>query len=252
VCDQANDAICPGRCAPPGAADQCTCRPIDDYKCYKTRQVGDRFARRDVSLEDQFGPTIATIKRPQRLCNPVDADGQGIADPTAHLMCYVLDEPKLSTQNVIVDDRFGEHRLTVKRADSLCLPAEKDEVASALNIDHFKCYSTRRAKGTPRFTPVEIELDDQFEDKTTIVVRPRFLCNPLDKNGEGIEHPESHLLCYRIKDAPGQPRFRRRQVQIIDQFSIQDLKAIRGDCRASSFLCVRATKRLASEGADTP
>jgi hypothetical protein len=46
---------------------------------------------------------------------------------------------------------------------------------------------------------------------------------------------------------PGQPRFRRTAVEVMDQFADQDLKALRGDCRQSSFLCVPSTKRLAGE-----
>jgi len=32
----------------------------------------------------------------------------------------------------------------------------------------------------------------------------------------------------------------------VDQFAEQDLKAVRGDCRAATYLCVLSTKRLAS------
>ena len=44
----------------------------------------------------------------------------------------------------------------------------------------------------------------------------------------------------------GQPTFERRTVEIVDQFAEQDLRTVRGDCRASTYLCVPSTKRLAS------
>jgi hypothetical protein len=247
-CDASvDDAACPGLCAPPGAEDECTCRPRDHYKCYKTRQVGGLFGSRDVTLEDQFTATTSRVHKPRRLCNPVDKDGEGIDDPTAHLMCYKLQEPRGAKQDVVVENQFGVQALTVTRPDSLCIPAEKDGVPSELQIDHFKCYKVRRAKGAAKFASPEVVLEDQFETKDTLVVRPRFLCNPVDKNGEGILDPESHLVCYRIEDVPGQPRFRRTAVEVMDQFADQDLKALRGDCRQSSFLCVPSTKRLAGE-----
>jgi hypothetical protein len=217
-------------------------RPSDHYKCYKTRQVGTRFLERDVTLTDQFGTTTARVRRAQRLCNPVDKNGEGIADTTAHLMCYNIAEPHFAPRNVIVQDQFGEHALTVNRPDSLCLPAEKDGVPSNLTIEQFKCYKVKPSKRAERLPFQNVDLADQFESKETVVQRPRFLCNPVDNAGERVRHPEIQLLCYRIEDVPGQPQFRRRAVDVRDQFAVDDLKVIRGDCRASSFLCLPAVQ----------
>jgi len=219
----------------------------DHYKCYKTQQIGDPFARRDVTLEDQFATTTATVTKPARLCNPVDKNGEGVADPTAHLMCYDIKEPRLEGEDVIVENQFGELALTVTRPGSLCVPAEKDGVPSDLNINHFKCYKVRKTRGAPAFTPPgDVTLEDQFETKLTRIIKPKLLCTPVEKNGEQVVDPETHIMCYMIKDAPGQPRFERREVSIVDQFAEQDLRAVRGDCRAATYLCVPSTKRLAS------
>jgi len=218
----------------------------DHYKCYKT-QTADPFTRRNVTLDDQFVTTTATVIKPERMCNPVDKNGEGVADPTAHLMCYDIKEPRFEGEDVIVQNQFGELALTVTRPDSLCVPAEKDGVASDLNINHFKCYKVRKMKGAPGFTPPsDVDLEDQFESKLTTVIRPKFLCTPVEKNGEQVVNPETHIMCYQIKDVWGQPRFETREVSIVDQFAEQDLKAVRGDCRAATYLCVPSTKRLAS------
>jgi hypothetical protein len=161
-------------------------------------------------------------------------------------MCYRIKEQRFEQRDVIVENQFGQLTLTVKRPDTLCVPAEKDGVSSALNINHFKCYRVKVARGTPKFTPVQIDLTDQWETKTLIVERPKFLCNPVDKDGEGVVNPEGHLTCYRIKDAPGQAKFERQTPDILDQFVDQGLPALRGDCRQSTFMCVPSTKRLAS------
>jgi endoglycosylceramidase len=219
----------------------------DHFKCYKTRQVGQRFASRDVTLEDQFVTTNTTVVKPRRFCNPADKDGEGIGDPTAHVMCYKIKEPRFERRKVVVENQFGEQTLTVTRPDTLCLPAEKDAVPSDLNINHFKCYKVREAKGTPKFAPPhDVDLGDQFETKVTRVMRPKYLCTPVATDGQGIPDPEGHLMCYKIKDAPGQPRFQRQEIDIEDQFAEQDLKTVRGDCRRSTFLCVPSTKRIAS------
>ena len=41
-----------------------------------------------MSLADDFRTTDASVLRAMRLCNPVDQDGEGIHDGTAHLECY--------------------------------------------------------------------------------------------------------------------------------------------------------------------
>src|SRR6185503_14848721 len=63
-----------------------TILPANHFKCYRIRT--DRFQQRNVTLVDQFVTSTATVLRPDRLCNPADKNGEGIDDPTAHLMCY--------------------------------------------------------------------------------------------------------------------------------------------------------------------
>ncbi len=58
---------------------------LDHFKCYKAKS---RFPNKVVELVDQFGPATVIVQRPERLCNPVDKNGEGINDPTAHLTCY--------------------------------------------------------------------------------------------------------------------------------------------------------------------
>jgi hypothetical protein len=218
---------------------------VDHYKCYKTRLAESE--RQRVALTDQFMETESEVVRGLRLCNPVDKNSEGICDPTAHLSCYKIKEPRMDRVDVIVENQFGTQALTVKRADSLCVPAEKDQIPSQSNINHFKCYRVSKTRGAERFTSLEVELEDQFETKRTLVIKPSYLCNPVDKNGEGIVNAAGHLACYRIKDVPGQPKFQTRTVDVSDQFVTSlGLRAVRGDCRASAFVCVPSTKRHAS------
>ena len=44
---------------------------------------------------------------------------------------------------------------------------------------------------------------DQFGSSSIQILRPLKLCTPVDKNGEGIPNPASHLTCYRIRATGG-------------------------------------------------
>jgi hypothetical protein len=218
----------------------------DHYKCYKSRAS---FEQRPVELVDQFGASTATVLRPDRFCNPVNKNSEGINDPDAHLNCYKIREPRAPSRDVVVNNQFGELRLTATRAKSLCVPAIKDDIGDLdeLDINHFKCYRARVTRGTPRFGEQEVQLNDQFEMKATEVIRPLLLCNPVNKNGEGIPSPANHLVCYKITDLPGQPPFVPVTPNVTDQFVIQDLQTSRRtDCGRTRLLCVPSSKRLAS------
>ena len=128
-------------------------RGLDHFKCYKLQQSSvPNVVLPDVTLVDPFGTTQARVISPYRFCNPVDKNMEGIGDPTAHLNCYTITTPgqPFRHQFVTVEDQFGEQHLTLFRPDSLCVPAEKDGVMSALNIDHFKCYRVERTIGSAR------------------------------------------------------------------------------------------------------
>lgn len=208
----------------------------------------ERFDRREVTLADQFETKQTRIVRPSRLCNPVDKNGEGIDDPTAHLSCYDARDADgttpFTTRDVVVENQFGTLNLKVTQLRSLCAPASKDMVPleTPLHLDHFKCYQVRRRIGEQEFQPREVTLVDQFETKVTTVLKPWVLCNPVDKNGEGILQPACHLLCYKIKDQDGQPPFESRKVMIEDQFSSHNATAFRGSCRKISTLCVPSMK----------
>jgi hypothetical protein len=227
----------------PGQGPECA---DDHYKCYKSRAD---FEQRSVSLVDQFGQSTATVLRPDRFCNPVDKNNEGINNPDAHLNCYRIREPSGPSRDVVVNNQFGDLRLTATKAHSLCVPAIKDQVGNLddLGINHFKCYRVRRTPGFAAFTRRDVPLADQFEIKNTTVVRPFVLCNPVNKNGEGVPDPTNHLICYRIKDVSGQAPFVPVQPNVTDQFVVQDLQTLRRtDCRRARLLCVPSSKRIAS------
>jgi len=93
---------------------------VDHYQCYSVR--GDRRRVAGVTLEDQFGTGSADVKKPSRLCLPVNKNGEGIVDGAARLMCYAIKPgPRVNT-TVQVNNQFGDDELRVKRARELCIP----------------------------------------------------------------------------------------------------------------------------------
>ena len=118
--------------------------------------------------------------------------------------------------------------------------------------DHFQCYETTDSRGSvcgagsplnpgrtckketdcggveddtafcvPKGFPkgLKVALSDQFESGIFEVKRPVALCNPADKNDEGINDPSTHLRSYKIQAAPGQPAHTiRTGIRIENQF----------------------------------
>ena len=209
--------------------------PADHYKCYKT--LGARNDTRTVTLADQFGTEQVTVKRPIRLCNPADKNGEGILDPTSHQMCYKIAAQPFVQRVVLAQNQFGDNYLRIIRPESLCNPAAKNFIQSDLQINHYKCY---RARSLNRFQPRQVTVQDQFETRTGTLIKPMLFCNPVDKNGEGILNPSAHQTCYKFQ-ADGMT-FQSPTINVLDQFGALDLRTIAGTCRKADLLCVPSLK----------
>ena len=120
-------------------------------------------------------------------------------------------------------------------------PSAPDE--STIGVDHYKCYKIKVTSGTPRFPKgVQATVGDQFTSPPKVfdVKKPRHLCNPVDKNGEGVKNADAHLVCYQVKGAKGQPKHVRRVgVHTNDQFGPQILGTIK-----ETEVCVPSIKTL--------
>jgi len=227
--------------------------PPDHYLGYKVKETKDtpKFDKRDVDLTDQFGSGIFEVKKPERLYNPVDKNGEGITDLITHLVGYKIeledDDDDEVIASVLVTNQFGDIILDVEEEKFLLVPSAKDlnsppsELGSTL-IDHYKCYEVEVTDDTPKFEKREIRVfDPNFdEDRTLEVKKPKLLCNPVDKNGEGIIDEENHLLCYDVKSAKDEPKHeKRKSVFTNNQFGPEQL-----DTKKVKELCVPSMKTL--------
>lgn len=179
---------------------------LDDFLCYKVR------ARQDVSvnLSDQFDSGQYVGRAAKLLCAPADS-GAGISDPQTHLMSYRIKGPHLRRTAIEVANRFGTYYFDTKKTYGLMVPTAKSVIPDpppgppdpASAVDHYRCLTIKRTRGTPEFPKgVTIAVTDQFGTHNFVIKKPRTLCVPTDKNGEGVERPQAYLTCYRGKVDP--------------------------------------------------
>ena len=92
----------------------------------------------------------------------------------------------------------------------------------------------------PRFEPQEVTLSDQFGDSIGLVKKPKSLCAPVDKNGEGIRNAEVHLTCYEIKKVKGEPRLRPLDVEVVVNNQFGDEQFL--NVKKAKTVCVPSQK----------
>ena len=227
----------------------------DHFLSYQVRRSHDqpKFEKREVFLADRFGEGDFEVKKPVALLNPADKNGEGITDPNTHLISYRVKGPQFEKfENVPVEDQFGQLLLDVKRPDRLLVPASKNPSAppdapiiADINLDHFLCYPVKESKRPQgdddddddggSHLPVQAFVVDQFnQPKVFDVRRPTRLCNPVDKDDEGIKNPNNQLLCYQVKPARGEPKhIRIKNIFVHDQFGPNKV-----DTKKERELCV--------------
>jgi hypothetical protein len=92
--------------------------------------------------------------------------------------------------------------------------------------DHFLCYKAKTTAGTPKFTARTVTLSDQFETGEFEVTKPLSLCNPADKQGEGITDPDTHLQGYQLK---GPKHVQQTNLQVTNQFGTLTIDTLKAD-----------------------
>jgi hypothetical protein len=106
-------------------------------------------------------------------------------------------------ESPLVVDTIKPDRLLVPAAKSL---TPGPDLPGPSEVDHYKCYTVGASRGTPRFTAIPgVLLVNQFTNGTQAfdLTKPTRLCVPVDKNGEGIKHAATSMLCYQAKRSRG-------------------------------------------------
>src|SRR5262245_5113587 len=131
-CDPPGSATCPSGFNACSAA--CTCQALDHFQCYEVKPGA--FASTSVTGKDHFGTLVETLRFPHSLCNPTNKNGEGIVDPTDHLVGYQTKSPKFIKQtNKTFVDQFGTLKLDLVRPQFLLVPSDKDGVSQVPPLD---------------------------------------------------------------------------------------------------------------------
>jgi hypothetical protein len=242
-------------CTPP--LDAC----LDDFNCYTAWVTQDTPAFTPIaglSLVDQFESATVTVRTTNGLCPPANKNAEGVVDDVTHLMVYQIKSqtPKhIRRGTVRVTNQLEEIRVDTVKPELLLVPTAKTLTqpgppppnAGDHAVDHYKCYRVRVTPGTP--VPAQdrkVTVTDQFTALKYLTLRkPRHLCLPVDKNGEGIKNPAAHLLCYAAKPARGEPKHIRREgVFVNNQFG-----ALRMNTVNEREFCIPSIKSLSPSGA---
>jgi hypothetical protein len=214
---------------------------LDHFRCYK---VAGARAPAPAVLLDQFDrtPTAAILGPASRLCAPATKTVAGAVHPArrpdAHLVCYPANSPT-TLHSVVTLNQFGDASVSTALVLELCVPSEKRIFVPPPpppTLSHFKCYTAKA-----RAPNAKVVLTDQFGVEDVVVRRAELLCNPVDKEHEGVhtprQNPEAHLKCYDIRDLT---RARHpRRVEVANQFGKQIL-AVDGAER----LCAPSSKSV--------
>jgi len=224
---------------------------VDHYLCYKSKVTSGTahfVAIPGTDLADGLETVSATVQKPKAICPPADKNGEGIHDAATHEESYQIksDVNHVPHTNLIVRDQFGTLQVDTVKVERLFVPTAKALGSAPAGppapgaADHYKCFRVKLSLNAPKFPKgMQATVADQFQTRLYDVRSPRHLCVPVDKNGEGIEHPLAHLMCYQVKPAQGQPKHVRvvGQINTDNQFGTGRLDTIKEDA-----LCVPATR----------
>jgi outer membrane protein assembly factor BamB len=203
-------------------------------------------------------PAVITSWLPQNvtaLCVPGTAPCRALAPFACYEARTTAGTPAFQpVPGVTLADRFGSREASVEEAVDLCNPADMDDQdpATPTDPDHLKLYKIRRAAGESRFKPVgDIEVVDAFGTLSVEARKPGRLLVPsamslVDGPPDLPAAPRiDHFQCYRVRRAPGAPRFQRvRGVDLRDE-----LGGIVVDVTKPKDLCVPVDKNGETPGA---
>jgi hypothetical protein len=215
------------------------------------RSDGLKHERQTVTVGDQFTPLVGgklvlltkkardlMVPTAQSVCAPGSPENQGVLcrrqkDCGGDDFCKG-DPPKCSGNAPLNPGGACTTEEDCGGVTYCPTPAAPDPLSH--DVDHFKCYKVKvdKVAGPPFPKGIVTPVYDQFDSSGTRQVpvkKPFELCNPVDKNGEGIKDPDRRLLCYKVK-----PVTEQKDALVANQFGLEQL-----DLRREKLLCVPAS-----------
>lgn len=102
---------------------------LEHFDCYMVNE-NTAMPPTVVSLVDQFtAEEGVVVGKAREICTPADKNGEGVANPTDHLVCYDVFSTRKVNLDVLVGNQFGEQELRVKwKIKRLCVPSVKEVI----------------------------------------------------------------------------------------------------------------------------
>jgi hypothetical protein len=130
------DVLKPAELMLPSAREAAMVPPLvdpatDHFQCYKVKdlKISGTFAPQIVDLGDAFQMLRVQVKKPTRLCAPVDKNGEDSTAPThvGYLMCYQVKDLKQPAFTPVpgnfTANQFASQSLDARKPAELCVPA---------------------------------------------------------------------------------------------------------------------------------
>ncbi len=238
-CDGTDDGDCPGQCVAPLNPGECQCPgELDNFLCYK----GAAKRTFTATLADAFDSGSYEGNGLKRLCTPANVEDEPASDSAAHLTVYKIKGLHAAQTGVSVTNQLGSFTVDTKKTNSLMVPSAKSVAPapppgalSSTLVDHYRCVKAKYGASSEQATGLVVGVDDQFgTDNDLEVKKPTKLCIATDANGGGVNRPNDHLLCFKVKPTT---KHKPVGVQTNDPFgsSTFDLKGEFELCLPSTF-----------------
>src|SRR3954447_10924940 len=153
----------------------------DHLRCYATNR--GRSVRLTVFLRNQFGPFVADVLEPNRLCVPSTKQvvRRGSKPPPSgpflvdHFQCYRI-KPRSSfdSHGLVLRDQFGTWKTRIGTPSSLCVPVRKNKTPVLHPVEHLVCYAAKPARSLKR----RVLVRNQFGREATRTVAAGQVCVP--------------------------------------------------------------------------
>jgi cysteine-rich repeat protein len=105
---------------------------LDHFECYQAKEASGTakfVAVPNVTVQDQFGPMTVLVKKPTRLCVPLNKNGEtpGAQNHPNHLVCYQVKPTSLpkfaAVTSLFTHNQFGSATIDAKKPAELCVPS---------------------------------------------------------------------------------------------------------------------------------
>lgn len=194
---------------------------VNHFRCFEAKAKG--FVPKPVTLTDRFGTQTTIARKAFRYCTPTDPMGEGVVDPTSHLVCYKIGKAGFSPQHVLfLSQRMDGYRgYQVERPETVCLPATVG-VPAAAPRDAYRCLDGPNW----RSDDLDFTMSDAYGTQHVVKNKLDRLCTPTDLDGAGENRiePDVDLRCDKT---PGKKPFTRTTVTTTDRFGTLTLHLIK-------------------------